>query len=85
MLTWLKKWWADDAAPPESLKIDPQHLLDSVCAKYGATYLRAILTEHHEVQITLVRPDATLSAVGATTADAVKSVAAKAHACWGAL
>jgi len=61
----------------------PQHDLDLVCALYGATYLRAVLSEHGEIQITLVKPDATLSATGPTTTDAVNAVVAKAHKCWG--
>jgi hypothetical protein len=60
------------------------HGLDLVCAKFGATHTRAIVSDHHEVQITLIRADGTLSATGANTAEAVERVIAKAEKCWGA-
>ena len=85
MLNWLKTWWAPGENAPEMPTMEPQHPLDVVCATYGASYLREITTDHQEVQITLIRPNATLSATGATTADAVAKVVAKAEKCWGAL
>lgn len=57
------------------------HALDLLCQQYDATYQRTPFPTG-EVQITLIRPDATLSAVGLTTAEAVQKLTAKAHACW---
>lgn len=60
------------------------HPLDEMCAKYGAVYLRTVFSPQ-EVQIMLVRSDATLSATGPTTAEAVEALAVKAEKCWGTL
>lgn len=68
--------------PPRA--VPPPHTLDAVCEQYKCRYDRAVYPTG-EVQIRLLRDDATLTAVGPTTADAVKKIAAKAHACWGAL
>lgn len=60
------------------------HLLDRLCQSYGATYQRTLFPTG-EVQVTLIRTDATLSAVGMTTAEAVQKLATKADACWSNL
>ena len=76
--------------PPEHppLPVAPApgaHALDRICAAFGATHTRAIVSAHNEVQITLTRPDSTLSATGANTAEAVARVIEKAEKCWGML
>lgn len=60
------------------------HALDAVCAKFQCQYERSIFPTG-EVQIMLRRTDATLTAVGPTTAAAVEKIVAKANACWGSL
>lgn len=60
------------------------HALDAICERYACRYERAVFPTG-EVQLTLLRDDATLSAVGPTTADAVANLTAKADKCWGAL
>lgn len=62
----------------------PPHALDAVCAQFMCRYERSIFPTG-EVQIRLIRVDATLSAVGATTAEAVERVVQKATSCWGTL
>jgi hypothetical protein len=57
--------------------------MDVLCQTYGATYLRDVFDG--EVQLTLIRPDATLSARGPTTAAALESLNVKALKCWGAI
>jgi hypothetical protein len=69
---------------PTPRALPEPHLLDRVCQNYGATYQRTLFPTG-EVQITLIRSDATLSAVGVTTADAVQKLATKADACWKSL
>jgi|SanBayMetagenome_1026888.scaffolds.fasta_scaffold00845_5 hypothetical protein len=60
------------------------HALDALCARYACTYERSVF-QTGEVQIRLLRPDATIGAVGATTAEAVEKLTAKVHACWSGL
>lgn len=87
--TWLKQRLGLQPAdaPLDAPVVTPTafaNQLDEVCAKYGAVYLRTALSPQ-EVQIMLVRNDGTLSAVGATTQEAVAAIAIKADKCWGAL
>jgi hypothetical protein len=89
--TWLKQKLGlqpSEADAPSVTEV-PQpavfsHKLDEICAIYGASYLRTVISPN-EVQIMLVREDATLSAVGSTTAEAVDAVITKAVKCWGDL
>jgi hypothetical protein len=60
------------------------HALDDVCAKFQCQYERSVFPTG-EVQVMLRRADATLTAVGPTTAAAVERIVAKANACWGSL
>lgn len=69
---------------PQAL-FDGASLLDQTCAKFNATHQRSIVSNHGEVQVTLIREDGTLSATGPTTADAVAAVIVKAEKCWGDL
>lgn len=68
-----------------SAPFDGASLLDQTCAKFNATHQRSIVSNHGEVQVTLIREDGTLSATGPTTADAVAAVILKAEKCWGDL
>jgi len=65
--------------PPES----PANAVDALCVRFGATYERSIAPSG-QVQMRLIRPDATLSATGATTRDAILALEAKAAA-WESL
>lgn len=69
---------------PAHRQAPPPSALDAVCAQYGCRYERSVFPTG-EVQLMLVRPDASLSAVGKTTAEAVANVVEKAHKCWSAL
>lgn len=69
---------------PLPRKAPPPTALDAICAKFACTYERSVFPTG-EVQVRLLRPDATLSATGLTTADAVAKVCAKATLCWDAL
>jgi hypothetical protein len=60
------------------------HALDALCARHACRYERSVFPTG-EVQLMLIREDATLSAVGATTADAVEKLTVKADKCWGQL
>lgn len=82
MWSWLKTWWASREAAPSAPVHDPGHPLDALCTQYGATYLREVTSGYEEIQITLIRPDATLSATGATTAEAVENITKKVVKCW---
>ena len=88
MWTALKQFFGKAEAAPASPSQSPTEgasALDLTCAKYHATHSRAIVSPHGEVQVTLIRADGTLSATGATTAEAVAAVIVKADKCWGAL
>lgn len=69
---------------PTPREVPPPHALDGVCAQYACTYERSVFPTG-EVQMRLLREDATLSAVAPTTAQAVELLVKKAHACWGTL
>ena len=64
--------------------IPPPNALDGLCERFACRYERSVF-ETGEVQITLIRNDATLSAVGLSTAAAVDAITVKATKCWGAL
>jgi hypothetical protein len=87
MWTAIKQFFAtpEPALPSSHAPLEGAHALDAVCAKFQATHSRAIVSDHNEVQITLIRADGTLSATGATTAEAVERIVVKAEKCWGAL
>lgn len=74
--------WFRRSKPPR--EIPKPHALDLVCEEFGCRYERSVFPTG-EVQIRLIRDDATLSAVGATTAQAVTRITTKARLCWGAL
>ena len=59
------------------------HPLDALCQQFGATYERAVLPTG-EVQLRLIRPDASLTATGATTKDALAQLCQRAVV-WEAL
>lgn len=77
LMQWLRP------TPPNRATPEP-HALDSACERFSARYERSVFPTG-EVQVMLIRNDATLSAVGKTTKDAVNAVTAKANACWGGL
>lgn len=56
-------------------------VLDEACAKYACRYERSVLY-NGEVQVRLLRPDATLSCRGPNTAETVDAVVKKANSCW---
>lgn len=60
------------------------HALDAICAKYQCRYERAVFPTG-EVQMRLIRDDATLTAVAPSTGAAVTALVKKADACWGTL
>lgn len=60
------------------------HALDVTCAKYQCRYERVVFPTG-EVQMRLIRDDATLTAVAPSTAAAVAALVKKADACWGSL
>lgn len=64
--------------------VPPPNALDAVCAKFGCRYERTIYPTG-EVQLMLIRPDATLAATAPTTADAVAAIVLKAERCWEGL
>lgn len=85
----LSSWWARVRAyffpaPAINRQAPEPHALDALCARFHCRYERSVFPTG-EVQIMLIRPDATLSAVGKTTAEAVTLLAKKATACWGVL
>ena len=91
MFTKLRNWVASfferaatvkPVAPPR--KTPPTHALDIACVTYACRYDRSVLPSG-EVQMRLIRNDATLLAVGLTTADAVQALLQKADDCWRAL
>lgn len=88
MWTALKQFFGKPDVAPVLASQTPAEgasLLDQTCAKFNATHSRSIVSNHGEVQVTLMREDSTLSATGPTTADAVAAVIVKAEKCWGAL
>ena len=50
----------------------PVHAMDALCQQYDATYIRDVFDG--EVQLTLIRNDATLTARGPNTADALDAL-----------
>lgn len=84
-MRFVRRLWAKLFPPPPPPRAVPApHALDAVCAKFECRYERTIFPTG-EVQLMLIRPDATLAAKGPTTADAVAAIAAKAEKCWGSL
>lgn len=81
LLNRIRAWFAP---PTPQRQVPASHGLDAICAQYHCTYDRTIFPTG-EVQLRLLRADATLSAVGPTTADALTALTKKVHACWGAL
>lgn len=75
---------APPVAPPDPLprQVPPPHMLDAICTRFGAQYMRSTFATG-EVQVTLVREQDTLSGRGHTTADAVADVVKKATQLWG--
>jgi hypothetical protein len=65
-------------------QVPEPHALDALCAQYACTYERSVFPTG-EVQLRLLRSDATIGAVGATTAEALEKLTVKVHACWGGL
>ena len=85
MLAKLRRWIAALLGRTGGPRLAPEpHALDAVCAKYRCRYERSV-SPSGEVQMRLIRDDATLSAVGLTTAAAVEAITRKAHSCWGTL
>lgn len=76
----LRQWLGLGVVTPP---LSPANAVDALCVRFGATYERSI-SAGGEVQMRLIRPDATLSAVGATTYDAIVALEAKAAA-WESL
>jgi hypothetical protein len=77
----MRQWWAGrQAHAPRAT--GPVSALDAACARHQCQYSRTVFPTG-EVQVTLMRADATMSAVGATTKDAVERVVAKVDAAWG--
>jgi hypothetical protein len=80
----LLQWLGFRAPAPEPVEPPtPAHALDALCVRFAATYDRSIMPDG-QVQVRLVRPDATLAAVGPTTRVAVAALMAKAVA-WESL
>jgi hypothetical protein len=71
-------------APPKHREVPPPSALDAACVLYNCRYERSVFPTG-EVQMMLVRPDASLSAVGPTTAAATENVLEKARKCWATL
>lgn len=70
---------------PKPLREIPKpHALDLVCEEFDCRYERSVFPTG-EVQIRLIRHDATLTAVGSTTSEAVMRIVTKARLCWGVL
>lgn len=65
---------------PVALSAPPTHGMDMLCQQYTATYIRDVFGE--EVQLTLIREDATLTARAKNTADALALLSIKAEQCW---
>ncbi len=76
----LRQWLGMGVVTPP---VSPANAVDALCLRYKAHYERSI-TPAGQVQIRLVRPDATLAATGATTRDAIIALEAKASA-WESL
>lgn len=84
----LSSWWARIRqyffpAPAIHRQAPEPHALDTLCARFKCRYERSVFPTG-EVQMMLIRSDATLSAVGKTTAEAVTLLNKKATSCWGA-
>lgn len=77
-------WFFYGNRTPTPREVPKPHALDALCERFACRYERAVFPTG-EVQVRLIRADATLSAVGPTTAAAVESLVKKATTCWSEL